>query len=160
LTAEISSQGKNILSNNNRPAQVADWFQHGWKWNAMPDIGAGVVESYSQNWWLWWVGLQPWRGSDWTSLARELPDGEIDWSATRKGGSNGFYVVLLALGWWFIGAKHSDGRGISDCEHALDDVAWVLEQMCHSFGSAKRSQGAGTTPQGSNKRYFAFLNFF
>jgi len=63
LTAEISSQGKNILSNNNHPAQVADWFQHSQKWNAMPDIGAGAVESYSQNWWLWWVGLQPsWRG--------------------------------------------------------------------------------------------------
>jgi hypothetical protein len=36
----------------------------------------------------------------------------------------------------------------------------VLEQMCHSFGSAKWSKGVGTTPQGSNKRYFAILIFF
>ena len=119
----------------------------------MPDIGVDVVQSYSQQWWLWWIGIQPpWRGSDRNSLARELPDGEIDWSATWKGGSNGFYVVLLALSWWFLGVKHNDGRGVSGCEHALDDVAWVLEQMCHSFGSVKR---AGATPQGTNKRYFA-----
>jgi hypothetical protein len=61
-----------------------------------------------------------------------VPAGAVDWSRTRKGGLNRFFVIILALGWWFLGAKNNNGHNISNCGHALDDVIWVLEQMVRS----------------------------
>ncbi|KIM73704.1 hypothetical protein PILCRDRAFT_15000 [Piloderma croceum F 1598] len=99
----------------------------------MPDIGSDTVNTFSRSWWLWWAGLQPsWRGNEPTSILCTVPTGAVDWSGTRKGSSNGFFVIILALGWWFLGAKNNNGRNISNCGHALDDVIWVLEQMVGS----------------------------
>lgn len=129
-----------MLTKDHRPDEIHEWFQHGRKWNAMPDIGADLIENYSSQWWQWWTSLQPdWRGQDSSALLWDAPaSGEIDWSATRKGGSNGLFVVLISLGQWFLGAKHNGGCGIEECERALDDVIWVLEEMVRSYsGSLK-----------------------
>jgi hypothetical protein len=139
-------QGKNMITKENQPTEIGHWFQCGRKWTAMPDIGSETVVTFSKSWWLWWAGLQPsWRGNESNSLSRTVPAGAVDWSRTRKGGLNGFFIIILALGWWFLGAKNNDSRNISNCGHALDDVIWVLEQIVGSDESTGDSEAVKRT---------------
>ncbi|KZP28681.1 hypothetical protein FIBSPDRAFT_669240, partial [Athelia psychrophila] len=109
----------NMLASSNRPAQVGVWIHDSRPWNEMPVIGPGVAEDYSTSWWLWWKSLQPsWRAN---TFSRDLRGtGTFDWNETRKGSQNGFFLVILSLGWWFKGEK---GRWW--CADAIKDVEWV-----------------------------------
>lgn len=115
-------QGKFFtIGNESRPTQMHDWLQIGHKWEAIPDINAEIVDKYAADWWSWWKNLQPkWRK---TNLSWEVLTGGSDWGNTRKGSQNGCFIVILALGWWFLGVHNNDGCGINNCEHALTDVA-------------------------------------
>lgn len=143
------------MPKENRPVQVGDWFQCGHRYDAMPDIGAEDVGPYAQQWRLWWTGLQPdCRGRGPDSLNCVCPDLPGGWSTIRRGGSNGFFVPLLALGWWFLGVKHNNGRGIDACLRALDDVVWVLENIAHIKDPVKRPHdGDAVADEIGSKRY-------
>jgi hypothetical protein len=124
----------------------------------MPDIGSSIINQYSNDWWLWWTGLQPsCRGTEVGALSRALPAGDIDWSPTWKGGSNGFFIIIIALCWWFLGVKHNNGCA-DGCKMALQDVVWVLQQMLKTqVESVKRGHDEeGTIAQQKAKKYLSW----
>lgn len=50
------------------------------------------------------------------------------WPEAMKGSNNGFYIVLVALGWWAQGAKFA-GQDMKAWDQATADVTWVLDQL-------------------------------
>lgn len=75
--------------------------------------------------------LQPgWRKDDVRSLVtlvlfRDVPEGE-NWQGLRKGGTVGFYVVVMALSWWI---KAQQTERDAEAWSSVDDLLWVLQQM-------------------------------
>lgn len=52
-----------------------------------------------------------------------------------------FFIILLALSWWYSSAKfYGDNGCLEDWSLALADVKWVQDQMKVSFNSGKRSR--------------------
>ncbi|KAI0045477.1 hypothetical protein FA95DRAFT_1495406, partial [Auriscalpium vulgare] len=92
-----SGQGKRFqLAATGRPVQLSRWVSRR-DYSKSPVIDD--VKAFTASWRAWWIGLQPeWRGSKWP-LAREVRASEA-WSDCRKGGRNGFAIVLITLSWW------------------------------------------------------------
>ena len=95
-------------------------------------------------------------------LSRQVPP-NADWSVIEKRTANGFFVVILALGWWALGVKHAGidtGNGVDDLMNAIDDTTWVLEQITLSRPN-KRARVDGGDNNTSAKRYaIIFLMLF
>jgi hypothetical protein len=85
---------------------------------------------FIDSWWKWWEGLQPaWRvakGSG-LGLSQDAPDATESWKEIRKGGCNGFFMIVLALSWWLT----QSGQNFANQTFlkAFDDVNWVLDQI-------------------------------
>ena len=103
----------------------------------------------------WWEGLQPsWRQQETWPLSRDPPtDG--DWVVLRRGGINGFFLVVMCLSWWAPVARLAKERQAFD--EARDDVAWVLERLLESHGTssgAKRPAEESKNATTSKRRRF------
>lgn len=145
-------QGPNhTLTNTNRPTEYNVWLHRSRKWDEMPDIDAMLTPQYSSMWWSWWKTLQPaWRA---LSLTQDLRGTRgFDWSQTRKGSQNGLFTVILTLGWWLLGIKNGSGSGMEGCMAAVNDVAWVLDQMiaAENLVQTATSSPLGKRPRGKN----------
>ncbi|KAI9067505.1 hypothetical protein FKP32DRAFT_1552446, partial [Trametes sanguinea] len=84
-----------------RPIQVRQWIQAKRKYSATPAISK--LAEYGASCQLWWSDLQPeTRGvsSDGRHRRPASPLPSEAWEDLRKGGPNGLFLVLLALGWW------------------------------------------------------------
>jgi hypothetical protein len=84
--------------------------------------------AYKESWRKWWEGLQP----DWRKLGdgiflQDVPATGEEWDALRKGGQNGFFMVIMAFSWWV----EAMGRVFDDAElrDALDDLTWAVNRM-------------------------------
>ncbi|KAJ7578424.1 hypothetical protein C8J56DRAFT_731395, partial [Mycena floridula] len=83
-------------------------------------------KTYGNNWWKWWVSLQPeWRGRG-NHLTKWNP--QDDWAALKVPGKNGIASVLAALFWWAIAVdekkvKHSVRL---EWQSAAHDVRWAM----------------------------------
>ncbi len=83
----------------------------------------------------WWKSLMPaWRvpviaNSDWPLTRNEPGDAGVakSWSAVRKAGVNGIFLVVLCLFWWRSAIKSATERDAYTS--ALEDVAWVLREL-------------------------------
>lgn len=65
------------------------------------------------------------------------------WPEAMKGSNNGFYIVLVALGWWAQGAKFA-GQDMKAWDQATADVTWVLDQLkLVAESTRKRSRSNG-----------------
>ncbi|KAI0054879.1 hypothetical protein BV25DRAFT_1790807, partial [Artomyces pyxidatus] len=85
------------LSTISRPPEISWWVQRHRVYEKPPVIKD--LKAYGIGFRKWWEGLQPlWRGDSWP-LERATPVGE-KWTKTRKGGANGFVMVVIALAWW------------------------------------------------------------
>lgn len=85
-----------------------------------------VGSDYASRFEAWWMALQPpWRTPD-GLLSRAVPAKEA-WTLLKKGGSAGFYVVVMALSWW-ISTLPVDEHG-SRAWVIVDDVTWVLSKI-------------------------------
>ncbi|KAH9887554.1 hypothetical protein C8Q73DRAFT_617778, partial [Cubamyces lactineus] len=96
-----SGQGPDSrLPTKNRPMQVRQWIQTHRQYEKIPTIRN--VAQYGAEWELWWHALQPeMRLGEAGELQRPEALAEGDsWSVLRRGGPNGFFLVLLALSWW------------------------------------------------------------
>lgn len=93
--------------------------------------------------------MQPsWRRGDgkWP-LSRDLPTaGNLDWKDTQKGGISGIFLVLLTLMWWKKQAKHVTIK--KEYASAVEDVAWVMEQMVLAGGIGCNSRRTKRTRVG------------
>jgi hypothetical protein len=104
---------------------VAMWLKNGHKYIFTPVIN---VVKYKASWQNWWQGLQPeWHLLDDGTLLQEVPDIGEQWEKLRRGGSNGFFMIVLALSWWAeaMGGK-LDNAGLRE---AVDDITWVVGCM-------------------------------
>lgn len=121
----------------------------------MPDISDKLPE-FSTGWWMWWRNLQPsWRLGNGNSLSRQAPS-DPSWSATEKGTANGFFMIVLALGWWALGLKYLDDSltaDYNDFSLALGDTVWVLGQMRLTSTSRKRVRENNDNGNIANKRF-------
>ncbi|KAI9069576.1 hypothetical protein FKP32DRAFT_1550865, partial [Trametes sanguinea] len=89
------------LSPQGRPLQIHQWIQTKRKYSASPPIRQ--VAQFGASCQLWWSNLQPEQrgitGHD--KLNRPSSPLPLDaWEDLRRGGPNGLFLVLLALGWW------------------------------------------------------------
>jgi hypothetical protein len=128
----ISTQKReHKLDNNGRPEEITVWQKSGRKYTVMPDL-SDKLPSFAASWWRWWKTLQPsWRMKEPLRLSRKVPQNP-DWSVLDKGTANGFFVIVLALGWWALGIKHLgvvDEISIKNLLEAIEDTTWVLRQM-------------------------------
>jgi hypothetical protein len=92
---------------------------------------------FKNSWKKWWVHLQPAErkveGSEFADLVRDGLD-DIDWTELSKGGSNGFFSIIISLSWWLkavINDSGDDGE-LSEVESIMEDVSWVLDQIIRS----------------------------
>lgn len=145
--ADIRSQKKeHKIISDGRPDVITAWQKKGRKYDAMPDI-SDQLSQYSTSWWLWWRNLQPsWRlaSDSKLSLSGQVPS-SVNWSMTEKGTANGFFIIVLALGWWALGLKYADDCGTqdhNDFSRALGEATWVLDQMelVSNHGLGKRAR--------------------
>jgi hypothetical protein len=85
------------------------------------------LDKYKTTWQNWWRGLQPeWRLLDDGTFLQEAQDMGEQWVNLRQGGPNGFFLIVLALGWW---VKGTDGKGDLGLHKLLDDITWVMGRM-------------------------------
>ncbi|TDL15290.1 hypothetical protein BD410DRAFT_699483, partial [Rickenella mellea] len=82
-----------------RPAEFAVWLKNYRQYDKDPQIKS--VEKFAQKWRVWWTQLQPRARIPSTDPAWPLLRvNGLDWSLTRRGGNNGFLVIILTLAWW------------------------------------------------------------
>ena len=94
-----------------RPEEIGTWFQYGRRWDKQPLISSDQIVGYTKEWWNWWCGLQPsFRGRNPQSLSCEVME-DCNWDSLMKGGQNGFFVILLALYWWYLAVDFDGGCG-------------------------------------------------
>jgi hypothetical protein len=161
----------NLLATN-RPAQIGKWIKCGKPYSIAGAWSVGNVKSYSTSWRLWWFLLIPmWR----------IPKG--DWppiqDASRKDGwdnllghcgKSGMLVLIFSLLLWghAIADESSSLGGASnegdkqDFLTAVEDVTWVLNQLCSlpavllKAPDSKQHPSAGDPPK-VNRPYVFFL---
>lgn len=107
----------------------------------MPDV-THFVRSFGDGWEAWYAGLQPkWRvlandSSTTVTLSQDPPDDAVlsDWSEIKKGSQNGFFLLILTLGWWGVGASDQGPDELERWAAALDELRWVLEFLLNDEG--------------------------
>ncbi len=104
------------------------WTSRGRNYEKPPKIKSlpAFVSAFRQ----WWARLQPptrrEEGAVWP-LLRNAPADAAAWSALRRGGCNGIFMVLMCLSWWF--ASLSEGDDTSELQLAVEDVTWACTTM-------------------------------
>lgn len=63
---------------------------------------------------------------------------DADWTPLMYGGSNGLFLVVVALSWWV------SATGIHDVEilAAIHDVKWVLSELVAALSSGETLVGS------------------
>lgn len=73
------------------------------------------------------------------------------WEELRKGSINGFYNIVVSLGWWIEAATTDPER--AGVYHMVSDAMWVVDQMLATPRITKRGPDIDDPPVGhSNKR--------
>lgn len=99
------------------------------------------VAEFATEWKSWWEGMQPaWRrGTEGSPLSRDIPSIE-EWDIIARGGSNGLFLVVMALSWWFQGFVSTSTEPTDDFWAAVSDVAWVLDTITDTLSSVSVGQ--------------------
>ncbi|KAI9064963.1 hypothetical protein FKP32DRAFT_1568831, partial [Trametes sanguinea] len=141
------------LPTQDRPLQLRQWIQAKRKYSATPSISK--VAEFGASCQLWWSTLQPQaRGvtSDGHHKRPAPPLPVEEWEGLRKGGPNGLFLVLLALGWWITAAR---GQRVEydGAFKVVEDFIWVLENLiiADAAGSERDGSGPGENDKDGNK---------
>jgi hypothetical protein len=147
-----ASQGKvHTLDKANRPEVIDRWISGGRR--GIPKIDS--VPSFINAWKTWWVGLQP-ESRNKGKLHRIVGPDE-SWEKLLKGGINGFFTVVVSLGWWWLAVKTPVQR--KAWMNMAEDILWVLEQMVKMTAKLKkrvheeRTRSESPEETGRPKRY-------
>jgi len=90
-----------------------------------------IPDNYGSHFTAWWNNIQPqWRLQPDGSYSTACPADE-NWSALRKGGSSGLYLVVVSLSWWIAAVTQSGGD--SAVWILVDDFIWVLQQIYNKY---------------------------
>lgn len=95
-------------------------------------------------------------------MPRVAPD-DGEWPEVLKGSNNGFFMVVIALGWWAQGVKFAE-LDMNAWDQATADATWVVDQMkLVAVDSRKRtrddvddgidSENLSSTSRPDSKRY-------
>jgi hypothetical protein len=73
------------------------------------------------------------------------------WMELKKGGLNGFYIIVVSLGWWYKAIEGNAGK--KEFSKMLKDVLWVCEHMNERGDSGlkqgqRKSKGKGREKRG------------
>ena len=131
-----------LIDNTKRPEEVNAWIKSGRKMNLLPNISSDNVATFGDAWMQWWSSLQPgWRGEG-PNFSRDIPKGGGGWQELRKGGQNGFYLILLSYCWWAKGVVTPAGKAIqphySMWMDMFRDIEWVLKQMVRELETSQK----------------------
>lgn len=136
-----------------RPEEIAWWIKRHKQASSVPKV---KVAEFATEWYGWWRAMQPaWRRVDEEqSLSRNIPSTE-EWDTLARGGSNGLFLVVMALSWWLQGFTSTEPT--DEFWSAVSDVVWVLEAITNVLASPsveKKRQGEEIVSGGpSSKRY-------
>ena len=124
MSTDLLKQGR--LATKNRPSEIALWQKNGRKYAILPKIED--LSQYRPSWQSWWWSLQPkWRQLSDGTVSRDMPDTLEQWEGLCQGGSNGLFMVVLALAWW--ATELSEVFDDDELLAAIDDVTWVMQCM-------------------------------
>ncbi|KDR64946.1 hypothetical protein GALMADRAFT_82494 [Galerina marginata CBS 339.88] len=117
-------KGSSRLSTTARPPLIKEWIQRARVSTYSPSIDTA---EFRTEFWAWWAVLQPeWRKITVDTTSRLALGG---WEALDKPGPNGWPSIVAALFFWGR-ALHLANRSTSSWKLAVDDVIWVLENLC------------------------------
>lgn len=111
-------------------------------------------ESFGPRFCEWWKASQPnWRILPDGSYCRDVPDTET-WSTLQKGGTAGFFVVIMALSWWVRGIHQLNNESV--IWKIMDDLRWVLQQIREKKILGKRLNAGTDDGEGIRAKRFVF----
>lgn len=138
LRLEQACTVNSSIAPQKRPAEIGWWLKRHRKLASVPPL---KTSHYIGQFREWWKVLQPpnrdMSGSDWPP-PRDLPE-DSDWSSLCRTGSNGFFIVMMALSWW---AHHiTSPASVVEFDSMAEDVNWAVRMMLKlvTTNSAKRS---------------------
>lgn len=112
-----------------RPSAIQWWTKSRRTMTSFPDIDISVFPSQVRD---WWNTIQPaWRRNEGSSriLSRDAPLNE-DWIISRRVGSNGLLLFVMAAFWWGMAAtKTGDISAREALNSFLGDLVYVLESL-------------------------------
>jgi hypothetical protein len=142
---------------------VAIWFKNGRKYIFTPKIDD--IFKYKTSWQSWWRELQPqWRHLEDGTYLQVVPESGEEWKALRRGGYNGFFIIVMAFSWW-VEAMDGDTDDTEVCS-ALEDLTWVARCMADMpaisgpLAGGKRAQSDEPYASTKRQRYFIFSHYF
>lgn len=122
----------------NRPSEIALWQKNGQKYAILPKIED--LSQYRLSWQSWWWSLQPkWQQLSDGTVSRDVPDMVEQWEGLCQGGSNGLFMVVLALAWW--ATELSEGSDDNELFAAIDDITWVMQCMASLLNAGREAGG-------------------
>lgn len=118
-------QNGSKLSTHNRPRIVADWIQRARSHKYRPSLKN--LEAFQNNFWTWWMSLQPdWRRVEGSKVLERR--GEEDWDVLQCPGQNGVLSVIAALFFWGLEAVGS-GSAEEAWDVVVDDVLYAITNL-------------------------------
>ena len=122
MLAQFYFQGKAYsISAKGRPSEISHWTKNARSPSAVPKIKD--VGNWASSWRAWWILLQP-ESRKGEKLLRVVESGE-PWAEIKKGGINGFYTIVVSLGWWLQALEKKGER--TEFAKMLNDVLWVCD---------------------------------
>ncbi len=73
--------------------------------------------------------------SDAWPMPRVEPVDAVGWDILRRGGCNGFFLVVISLAWW-VSAALLSGEGFEEAMVAVEDVSWVCSAITTGGGAS------------------------
>ncbi|TFK79908.1 hypothetical protein K466DRAFT_504802, partial [Polyporus arcularius HHB13444] len=129
--------GKRI-SAKSRPEEVARWISGGRSYDKVPVPDS--LDRYATQWKSWWTKLQPAcrKSAKGWPLPQVCPDNDAEWDGLRRGGCNGFFIIVMALAIW---ASALDDESAEEFLEIVEDVTWVCSTLTetHPSGSKRGS---------------------
>ena len=118
------------MSAKGRPEPLTRWITGGRQYNAIVVLSS--ISQYETTWKSWWMSLQPETrkpedGSSWP-LERVQPDDVEEWESLRRGGCNGFFIIIMGLALW-ANAVSEASVDAGNLVAAVEDVAWACERI-------------------------------
>ena len=121
---------KNRLSTEHQPQVITAWLSKIRDFYNVPSI-IHPVPSFVNKLLVWYISLQPLsRKLKWDPMSSfvppigTLPDSPAEWYQLRKGGSNGIFLIVLALSWLPLYLTQADEKAKVDV--LMTDLIWVL----------------------------------